>query len=57
MAIRRLTRREFLKLSALGLTSLALRPTYNFGELADSNNIIRVSTSSVSVYSQPDEKA
>jgi len=57
MAIRRLTRREFLKLSALGLTSLALRPTYNFGELADSNNIIRVSTSSVSVYSQPDEKS
>jgi hypothetical protein len=57
MTKKRLSRRDFLKLSALGLTSLALRPTYNFGELADSDNLIRVGTTSVSVYSQPDEKS
>ena len=57
MVIKRLSRRDFLKLSALGLTSLALRPTYNFGELADCDNLIRVGTTSVSVYSQPDEKS
>ena len=52
-----ISRREFLKISALGLTSLAFRPTYDFGELADSEKIARVATESVSVYSQPDDKS
>ena len=50
-----ISRRDFLKLSAVGLTALAFRPIYNFGELLDDENIARVATESVSVYTQPDE--
>ncbi len=55
-----LSRRDFLKLSALGLSSLAFRRIHDFGELADSENIVRVAidaSESVSVYSQPDDKS
>lgn len=55
-----LSRRDFLKLSALGLSSLAFRRVHDFGELADSENIVRVAidaSESVSVYSQPDDKS
>ena len=53
--IRKLNRRDFLKLTTLGLSSIALRPTYNFGELAENDNLARVAITSVSVYSQPDD--
>ncbi len=51
----KITRRDFLKLGALSLAGLAFRPTYNFGELLDGENLARVTIESVSVYSQPDE--
>lgn len=51
------TRRDFLKIGALGLTSLAFRPAYDFSELEDSDSLARVATTSVSVHSQPDEKS
>jgi hypothetical protein len=51
------SRRDFLKLSALSLTALTFRPTYNFGELLDEENLARVTIESVSVYSQPDEES
>lgn len=57
MQNKKFSRRDFLKLAALGLTSLAFRPAYNFGELAESDNLARVGTTSVSVYSQPDDKS
>ncbi len=49
------SRRDFLKIGALGLTSLAFRSAYDFSELEDSDALARVATTSVSVYSQPDE--
>jgi lipoprotein-anchoring transpeptidase ErfK/SrfK len=52
-----LSRRDFLKLSALSVSSLAFRPTYNFGELMEDENLARVAIDSVSVYSAPDEKS
>jgi len=55
-----LSRRDFLKLGALGISSLAFRRIHDFGELADSENIVRVAidaSESVSVYSQPDDKS
>ena len=55
--IKKFTRRDFLRLSTLGLASLAFRPTYNFGELAENDNLARVGTTSVSVYSQPDDES
>lgn len=53
--IRKFSRRDFLILSGLALTSLAFRPAYDFGELEDSDSIARVATTSVSVHSRPDE--
>lgn len=55
--IRKYSRRDFLRFAALGVTSLAFRPTYDFGELAENDNLARVGTTSVSVYSQPDDKS
>ena len=52
---RTLTRRHFLKISSLGLASLAFKPIYDFGELQDTDAIARVATTSVSVHSRPDE--
>lgn len=52
-----LTRRDFLKLTGLGLASLAFRPAYDFGELEDNDQLARVATESVSVYSRPDEES
>lgn len=51
------TRRDFLKLSALGLGSLAFRPLYGYGEDTDGGDIARVAIRSVSVYSKPDDKS
>lgn len=52
-----LSRRDFLKIGALGLASMAFRPSYDFGELQDSDNLARVAIKSVSVHSQPDENS
>ncbi|MHC1741269.1 MAG: L,D-transpeptidase [Anaerolineaceae bacterium] len=51
------SRRDFLKIGALSLASLAFKPIYNFGELMDGENLARVTIPSVSVYSQPDEES
>ncbi|MCX6054688.1 MAG: L,D-transpeptidase [Chloroflexi bacterium] len=50
-----LTRRDFLKISSLAVTSLAFRPAFNFGELEETDQIVRVAIESISVHSQPDE--
>jgi hypothetical protein len=52
-----LTRRDFLKMGALGMASLAFRPSYDFGELQENENLARVAVTSVSVHSQPDENS
>lgn len=52
-----LSRRNFLKIGALGLTSLAFRPAFDFAELEDSDSLARVATTSVSVYSRPDDQS
>ena len=52
------SRRDFLKLSSLALTSLAFKPVFDFAELEDTGPLIRVaidSSKSVSVHSRPDE--
>lgn len=54
---RNFSRRDFLKISGLALTSLAFKPAFDFGELQDSEQIIRVAVDSVSVHSQPDESS
>ena len=54
----RFSRRDFLKLSGLALTSLAFKPVFDFAELEDAGPLIRVaidSSKSVSVHSRPDE--
>ncbi len=51
----KLSRRNFLKLSGLGLAGLAFRPSFDFSELQDGDQLLRVADTSVSVYSQPDE--
>jgi hypothetical protein len=51
------TRRDFLKLGALSLTGLAFKPVYNFGELLDGEDLIRITSDSNSVYSEPDEES
>lgn len=61
----KLSRRDFLKLSALGLTSLAFRPSLNepssmemdIARVAISRATGSLSTPSVSVYSQPSDKS
>ncbi len=51
------SRRQFLKIAGLGLTSLAFRPGFDTSELQENDNIARVATTSVSVYSQPDDSS
>ena len=52
-----MTRRNFLKMGALGLASLAFSPAYDFGELQEGETLGRVAIDSVSVHSQPDENS
>jgi len=53
----RFSRRDFLKLSGLGLTGLAVgRFVPEFGGFDDSN-LIRIATKSMSVYSEPSDKS
>jgi hypothetical protein len=51
------SRRDFLKLGALSLSALAFKPVYNFGELLDGEDLIRITSDSNSVYSEPDEES
>ncbi len=44
-----------MKLSGLALAGLAFRPSFDFSELQDGDQLLRVADTSVSVYSQPDE--
>ncbi len=53
----KLNRRDFLKISALGLGGLAFRPSFWTGDDTDSGDLARVGTQSVSVYSQPSDKS
>ncbi len=55
MFSRHFSRRDFLKLSGITLGGLALRPSFDFGELEDHENLIRVATNHVSVHLSPDE--
>lgn len=47
------SRRDFLKLSTLGIANLAFRPFLNASERLESGNLARVASESVSVYSKP----
>lgn len=51
------TRRDFLKLSALGLGGLAFSPFSGIGNVIESGQVVRVATHQVSVYSQPNDKS
>jgi L,D-transpeptidase catalytic domain len=52
-----LNRRDFLKLSALSLGSLALRPLFPSWQEYDNDNLIRITVYSVSVYAKPNDKS
>jgi hypothetical protein len=52
-----ISRRNFLKLSALGLGAMAFRPLSSFNLETPSNEIGRVAIKAVSIYSQPDDKS
>jgi len=49
----KISRRQFLKLSALGLGSLAFRPFQNVENSLKDENLARITIESVSVHSQP----
>lgn len=55
------SRRDFLKLAALGLGTMAFRPFFGAGESIsqDLDNVTlgRIAKASISVYSQPDDKS
>ena len=53
----KLSRRDFLTLSALGMSSLAFRPYFGPVEDLDGGEIARVAVKSVSVYSRPSDKS
>lgn len=52
-----LSRRDFLKLSALGLGTMAFSPVRERLNLFDDRKLVRVGTSSVSVHSLPSDEA
>lgn len=51
------SRRDFLKLGAMALGSLAFRPYANLQDFGDSGDLVRIAITSVSVYSQPNDKS
>lgn len=51
----RLSRRDFLKLSALGMSSLAFRPMSKDAFFSETGEIARIADTAISVYSQPDD--
>ena len=52
-----ISRRDFLKLSALGLSSLAFGPPFNDSLTMDTGLVARVAHPSVSVHVEPDDKS
>lgn len=50
-----ISRRDFMKLAALGLGSMAFRPFFPRPAEIDSGDLARVAIRSVSVYSRPDD--
>lgn len=52
-----ISRRDFLKLSALGFTSLAFKPASKTGIELPGTELARVADTAVSVYSQPNDKS
>lgn len=52
-----LSRRDFLKLSALGLGTMAFSPVKERLNLFEDRQLVRVGTSSVSVHSMPNDEA
>jgi hypothetical protein len=53
----RLSRRDFLKVGSLGLAGLAIMPYSRKAIGFDDSDVVRVATTSVSVYSSPSDKA
>ncbi len=51
------SRRDFLKLSMLGLAGAAFRPVYPFPEERDHGMLVRVATKQVDVRSKPNDQA
>lgn len=49
------TRREFIRLAAAGIIGLAFRPLFKRWESFAGEDVLRICTESVSVYSQPDD--
>ena len=52
-----ISRRDFLKLGAFGLVALRIQPSFDEDASQDTGEIIRVASSSVSVYTQPWDKS
>ena len=55
--MKKISRRNFLKLGGLSLGGLAFTPSLNKFFDFDDSNLVRVATKSVSVYSQPDDQS
>lgn len=55
--MKKLSRRDFLKLSALGIGTLAFSPNKGQYDLFDDRMLVRVATTSVSVHSQPNDES
>ncbi|MCD4672466.1 MAG: L,D-transpeptidase family protein [Anaerolineaceae bacterium] len=52
-----LSRRDFLKLSALGLSSLAFGPPFNDSLTMDTGMVVRVAHPSISIYAEPNDQS
>ena len=52
-----ISRRDFLKLSALGLGTMAFSPAKGQFDLFDDRMLVRVATDAISVHSQPDDES
>jgi len=55
--MKKLSRRDFLKLGGLSLGSLAFTPSLTDKPGFDDSNLVRVATASVSVYSEPSDQS
>ncbi|NPV56198.1 MAG: L,D-transpeptidase [Anaerolineae bacterium] len=53
----RYSRRDFLKLAALGLGSLAFRPFFDKADRIMTGQQVRIATDQVSIYSQPNDQS
>jgi hypothetical protein len=55
--MKNLSRRDFLKLSALGLGSLAFGPPFNDSLTTDTGLVARIASESVSIYAEPNDES